>query len=70
MYFAVSNEYRMIQEEQTTLWIMHIIQVFWYKEAERTPVSQTIALVPWKSISSFTCYWNIHNHHIPPSSLL
>jgi len=46
MYFAVSNEYRMIQEEQTTLWIMHIIQVFWYKEAERTPVSQTIALVP------------------------
>jgi hypothetical protein len=34
MYFTVKNEHRMIQEETTALWIMHINQVIVYKEAE------------------------------------
>jgi len=48
-------------KKRTALRIMHINQVFWYKEAEWPPVSQTALLVPWKSISLFTYCWNIKN---------
>jgi hypothetical protein len=38
-------------------------------EEELPPVSKTISLGLGKSVSSSTCCWNIHNHHIPPSSV-